>query len=62
MTVREGSDRMKEIRDVVIYNEDNSYTEYNGQGVIFTLTMTDGTIAVQIPACQGEIKNMEGNF
>jgi hypothetical protein len=23
------------LRDVVIYNEDNSYTEYSGQGVIF---------------------------
>lgn len=31
------------LNDVVIYNQDNSYTEYNGQGVIFTLTMTDGT-------------------
>ena len=31
------------LKDVVIYNEDNSYTEYNGQGVTFTLTMTDGT-------------------
>lgn len=31
------------LKDVVIYNEDNSYTEYNGQGVIFTLVMTDGT-------------------
>lgn len=31
------------INDVVIYNVDNSYTEYNGQGVIFTLTMADGT-------------------
>jgi hypothetical protein len=31
------------LRDVVIYNEDNSYTEYSGQGVIFTLAMTDGT-------------------
>ncbi len=31
------------LRGVVIYNEDNSYTEYSGQGVIFTLTMTDGT-------------------
>lgn len=31
------------LKDVVIYNEDNSYTEYSGQGVIFTLTMTDGT-------------------
>lgn len=31
------------LNDVVIYNKDNSYTEYSGQGVIFTLTMTDGT-------------------
>ena len=31
------------LKDVVIYNEDNSYTEYMGQGVTFTLTMTDGT-------------------
>lgn len=31
------------LRAVVIYNEDNSYTEYAGQGAIFTLTMTDGT-------------------
>ena len=31
------------LKDVVIYREDNSYTEYAGQGVIFTLTMTDGT-------------------
>jgi hypothetical protein len=31
------------LRNVVIYNEDNSYTEYSGQGVIFTLAMTDGT-------------------
>lgn len=30
------------LKDVVIYNEDNSYKEYSGQGVIFTLTMTDG--------------------
>lgn len=28
---------------VVIYNEDNSYTEYDGQGVIFTLILSDGT-------------------
>lgn len=28
---------------VVIYKEDNSYTEYAGQGVTFTLTMADGT-------------------
>ena len=31
------------LRGVVIYHEDNSYTEYSGQGVIFTLVMTDGT-------------------
>lgn len=31
------------LNDVVIYNQDNSYTEYDGQGVIFTLTMADGT-------------------
>lgn len=31
------------LNDVVIYNKDNSYTEYSGQGVIFTLTMSDGT-------------------
>lgn len=31
------------LNNVVIYNEDNSYTEYCGQGVIFTLTMADGT-------------------
>ncbi len=31
------------LRDVVIYEEDNSYGEYYGQGVLFTLTMTDGS-------------------
>lgn len=31
------------LKDVVIYNEDNSYSEYAGQGVTFTLVMTDGT-------------------
>ena len=31
------------LKDVVIYNEDNSYTEYAGQGVTFTLVMADGT-------------------
>lgn len=31
------------LNDVIIYQEDNSYTEYYGQGVTFTLTMTDGT-------------------
>jgi len=31
------------LNEVVIYNEDNSYTEYTGQAVIFTLTMADGS-------------------
>lgn len=31
------------LKDVIVYNEDNSYTEYSGQGVTFTLVMTDGT-------------------
>lgn len=31
------------LNDVVIYSEDNSYTEYDGQGVTFTIIMTDGT-------------------
>lgn len=31
------------LRDVVIYKRDDSYTEYSGQGVIFTLTMSDGS-------------------
>lgn len=31
------------LKDIVIYNKDNSYTEYAGQGVVFTLTMIDGT-------------------
>lgn len=31
------------LRNVVIYNRDSSYTSYSGQGVTFTLTMTDGT-------------------
>lgn len=31
------------LKDVVIYNKDDSYTEYEGQGVTFTLIMSDGT-------------------
>lgn len=31
------------LSDVVIYRKDDSYTEYAGQAVIFTLTMADGT-------------------
>ena len=31
------------LRRVVTYEEDNSWREYNGQSVIFTLKMTDGS-------------------
>lgn len=31
------------LQDVVIYEEDNSYTEYAGQAVTIQLTMSDGT-------------------
>lgn len=31
------------LQNVVIYNEDNSYREFSGQGVTYTLTMVDGT-------------------
>lgn len=31
------------LREVVIYRKDNSYVEYTGQAVIFTLTMSDGS-------------------
>lgn len=31
------------LKDIVIYNKDDSYKEYDGQAVIFTITMTDGT-------------------
>ena len=31
------------LKDVVVYNKDNSYTGYSGQGVTFTLVMADGT-------------------
>lgn len=31
------------LRDVAIYEEDNSYTEYAGQAVTIQLTMSDGT-------------------
>lgn len=31
------------LEDIVIYNQDNSYTEYTGQAVVFTITMLDGS-------------------
>lgn len=39
-----GTDELTEyLRDLVIYQEDNSYMEYAGQTVIFNLIMADGT-------------------
>lgn len=34
------------LKDIVIYNKDDSYKEYVGQAVIITITMTDGTKTV----------------
>lgn len=31
------------LNEVVVYNKDDSYTEYNGQAVIFTLNLSDGS-------------------
>ena len=31
------------LNEIVIYNEDNAYTHYCGQTVMFTLTMADGS-------------------
>lgn len=32
------------LHEVVIYDQDDSYAEYNGQAVVFEITKTDGTI------------------
>ena len=31
------------LNDAVIYRKDGSYTEYNGQAVIYTIVLKDGT-------------------
>ena len=41
---QEIEDLVEILHEVVIYKEDNSYTEYAGQGVLFEITKTDGTI------------------
>ncbi len=41
--VTESKELVAYLNEIVIYNEDNSYTEYSGQAVIFTLTMADGS-------------------
>ncbi len=37
------SELLDYLDDVVIYNKDNSYTEYDGQGVVFNLILSSGT-------------------
>lgn len=32
------------LQEVVIYNEDNTYTEYSGQAVVYRITKTDDTV------------------
>lgn len=34
------------LHNVIIYNKDNSYGDYNGQAVIYTITKTDGNQTV----------------
>lgn len=34
------------LNDIVVYEKDNSYTDYDGQAVVFTVNMTDGTKTV----------------
>ena len=34
---------VKILNEVVVYNKDNSYNEYAGQAVVFTLFMSDGS-------------------
>ena len=41
--ITEPEELVADLNEVVIYQKDNSYTEYAGQTVIFTLTMVDGS-------------------
>lgn len=43
IAISEFEELVSYLNDVVIYSEDNSYTEYAGQGVTFTIIMTDST-------------------
>lgn len=42
ITITDVSELVADLNDVVIYNRNQSYHNYVGQGVTFTLTMTDG--------------------
>ena len=41
--IAETSELVSNLKEIVIYNIDNSYRNYSGQAVIFTLIMSDGT-------------------
>lgn len=41
--IEEPDELVSLLREVVLYYEDNSYPEYTGQAVTFTLTMADGS-------------------
>ena len=43
MQIIEIEELVAHLNEVVIYGEDNSYTEYAGQGAVFTLTLADGS-------------------
>ncbi len=36
-------DLVEYLNEIVIYHKDNTYTEYSGQAVVFTLAMADGS-------------------
>ena len=41
--IEDTEELVKLLKDVVVYNKDNSYTEYSGDGCIFTLSLPDGS-------------------
>ena len=41
--IEDTEELVKLLKDVVVYNKDNSYTEYSGDGCIFTLSLSDGS-------------------
>ena len=41
--IEDTEELVKLLKNVVVYNKDNSYTEYSGDGCIFTLSLSDGT-------------------
>jgi len=43
LTAEETEQLVPLLRDVVTYQEDQSYSEYNGQAVVFTISKKDGT-------------------